>query len=67
MKDFVVLYHDPRVLLPCDPPLAFVCQAENPNHAEEQCEDDYHPNCHVVWIVEGCDVNVALQDYWGNN
>ena len=45
-------------------PEAFTCIADNDEHAEEQCRDAY-PDCDVVWVVEGTDVDHAYSDYWG--
>lgn len=44
-------------------PLVFSCVADDPNHAEEQCENAY-PGCKPVWVAETDDVNVAFQEYW---
>lgn len=60
---FVVLYRDDS-LLPADVPLAFVCQADDGDHAEEQCMNAY-PGCDVVWVVLTNNVHLAYEDYWG--
>jgi hypothetical protein len=62
MKDYVVLYRiDGYSAL--DMPFAFVCEAEDTVHVEEQmlnyCED-----AEIVWIYQGTDVDLALDDYW---
>jgi hypothetical protein len=62
MKDYVVLYRiDGYSAL--DIPFAFVCGAEDTVHVEEQmlnfCED-----AEIVWIYQGNDVDLALDDYW---
>ena len=36
MQTYIVLYRD-QTLLPLDAPLGFRCQADDPDHAEEQC------------------------------
>lgn len=50
--------------LPADPPQAFLCQAEDIDHADEQCINAY-PGCEVLWSYPG-DEDDAFQDYWGN-
>jgi hypothetical protein len=67
LHDFVVLYRE-REALPYDPPLAFACQAEDADHAEEQCQDA-EPEARVAWIVQTHDPEVAIADYykpWGD-
>lgn len=67
LKNFVVLYRQ-EDSLPADPPLGFQCDAEDGDHAQEQCENAY-PGCDVVWVwqgAKGVGVDPALQDYWGN-
>lgn len=63
LDPWVVLYRDDS-LLPLDPPLAFVCRAEDGDHAEAQCVNAY-PGCEVMWTYLG-DAEDAYQDYWGN-
>lgn len=65
MQPFTVLYRTEE-LLPADPPLAFLCQADDTEHAEEQCENAY-PGCDVVWTVITDDVQEAYADYWGSD
>lgn len=65
LSTHIVLYRDDS-LLPADAPLAFVCEAEDGDHAEEQCENAY-PGCDVVWVVLTSDVDAAYQNYWGND
>lgn len=62
LKPYVVLYR-PEPVDGLHIPEAFMCQAEDGDHAEEQCEDAY-PNCDIVWIVETHDPNEAYNDYW---
>ena len=67
LKNFVDLYREEDTL-PADPPLGFQCDAEDGDHAQEQCENAY-PGCDVVWVwqgAKGVGVDPALQDYWGN-
>ena len=63
MKTHIALYRIESILAPTDPPFGFKCQAEDSDHAEEQCLDAY-PNCEVVWIWEGDSLRDALADYW---
>lgn len=65
MKHYIVLYREIE-MKPLDEPLAFSCQAEDTEHAEEQCVNAY-PDCDVVWVYEGDDAIAALQDYWWND
>lgn len=63
MKTYIVLYRT-DYLLPADPPFGFRCQAEDTDHAEEQCENAY-PDCDIVWVYVGDDdLQDALDDYW---
>lgn len=63
MKTYIVLYRDDS-LKPLDPPLGFKCQADNGDHAEEQCINAY-PNCDVVWVVEDCNnIDDAYVNYY---
>ncbi len=65
LTPYTVLYRDDS-LLPADAPYSFVCQAEDSEHAEEQCTNAY-PECEVVWVVLTSDVDLAYQNYWGND
>jgi hypothetical protein len=49
LKDYVVLYINHNTPLVLE---TFLCQAEDIDHAEEQCLDAY-PNADAVWIEEG--------------
>ena len=60
LKPWVVLY----VIAGEDMvPQAFLCQAEDMDHADEQCMDAY-PDAHIVWAEEGVDVPRAFENYW---
>ncbi len=48
---------------PVAAPECFACQAEDGDHAEEQCRNAY-PGCDVLWTFLG-DAEGAYQDYWG--
>ena len=63
MKTYIVLYRIESVLMPLDPPFGFRCEADDSDHAEEQCVNAY-PDCDVVWVWEGADLQDALDDYW---
>lgn len=65
MNTYTVLYRDDS-LEPADAPYAFVCQADDSDHAEEQCLNAY-PDCEVVWVVQTGDVDAAYANYWGND
>jgi hypothetical protein len=63
MKTYIALYRIESILAHTDPPFGFKCQAEDADHAEEQCIDAY-PDGEVVWIWEGDSLHDALADYW---
>ena len=75
MKKYVVLYRIEQWMAPCDPPFGFVCQAEDTDHAEEQCLNAYS-DADIVWVfgpLAGLVKEVesereayltALDDYW---
>ena len=65
MQPYVVLYRD-QALLPFDMPFAFMCQADDSDHAEEQTLDAY-PDAEIVWVVQTISVDEALADYWGTD
>lgn len=62
MNTYIVLYR-PDYLLPTEAPFGFRCQAEDADHAEEQCEIAY-PEVEIVWVWEGDNLQDALDDYW---
>ena len=64
MQTYTVLYRD-QTLLPFDRPFAFQCEADDTDHAEEQCMDAY-PDAEIMWMVQTPKVDVALADYWKN-
>jgi hypothetical protein len=68
LKNFVILYRMESTMSPLDAPLAFQCQAEDTDHAEEQCENAY-PGCAIVWAWQGpggVGVQPALDDYYSS-
>lgn len=71
LQSFIVLYRDETLSL-LDCPLGFLCQAEDGDHAEEQCRDA-NPDCEIVWVLasrEDDDIHSALSramnDYYGS-
>jgi hypothetical protein len=46
------------------PPECFLCQAEDGDHADEQCRNAY-PGCEILWSYLG-DAEGAYEEYWGN-
>jgi hypothetical protein len=62
MKTYIVLYR-PDYLMPTEAPFGFRCQADDADHAEEQCANAY-PDCDIVWVWEGDSMQDALDDYW---
>jgi hypothetical protein len=65
MQTYTALYRD-QSLLPFDMPFAFQCQADDTDHAEEQCMDAY-PDAEILWLVQTDNVDAALLDYWGTD
>jgi hypothetical protein len=64
MNTYIVLYHYPDDP-PADSPWGFRCQADDFEHAEEQCLNAY-PDADIVWVVETADSEAAYADYWNN-
>ena len=63
MNDYLVLYRDESVMSPVDAPFGFACQADDAEHAEEQCLNAYN-DVDIVWIHPGRNMDRALSDYW---
>ena len=63
MKSYTVLYRIESVMSPIDAPFGFICDAENTDHAEEQCLNAY-PDCDVMWVANGNSYNAALDIFW---
>jgi hypothetical protein len=63
MQTHTVLYRDDS-LQPLDAPYGFICEADDTDHAEEQCENAY-PGCNIVWVCLADNLQEALDDYWG--
>jgi len=62
MITYVVLYRTNYSAV-TDPPFGFRCEAEDIEHAEEQCLNA-DPDCDIVWVWEGDSYQDALDDYW---
>lgn len=62
MKTYIVLYREP-MMNPAYEPLGFICQAEDTEHAEEQCENAY-PEADIVWIEETDNLWIALDTFY---
>lgn len=65
MNSYIVLYRIESIMAPADAPFGFACQADDSDHAEEQCLNAY-PDCDVVWVFKGDHADSAYADYWGN-
>lgn len=63
MNSYVVLYRIESIMSPLDAPFGFVCQADDPDHAEEQAINAY-PDCDVVWVSNGDSYQAALDDFY---
>ena len=62
MKDYIVLYREnPFSVL--ESPLIFMCQADDTDHAEEQCINAY-PDCDIIWCYIGKNPKEAYHDYY---
>jgi hypothetical protein len=57
MKQYTVLYVEHYEQL------AFVCQADDALHAEEQCLNAY-PSCDIAWVQQTGNAEEAYNDYW---
>jgi hypothetical protein len=64
-ESYAIPYGEPGDFL-FDAPLAFVCQADDADHAEEQCEGAY-PGCEIVWMVATANPEEAYEDYYGTS
>jgi hypothetical protein len=62
MKAYIVLYREQSASV-LDRPEGFRCEAEDYDHAEEQCVNAY-PGCDVFWISDYDNMEDALHDYW---
>lgn len=63
MNAYVVLFREADDAHPANAPLLFHCQADDSDHAEEQCEDAY-PDCCVAWVYQGNDWQAAFDDWF---
>ena len=65
LKSWIVLY----VIAEDIVPQVFLCQAEDMDHAEEQCLDAY-PDVDIVWAEEGEEGRGtfrAFANYWNSD
>ena len=62
MNTYTVLYRN-NGIGPLEQPFGFKCQADNVDHAEEQCLDA-EPDADIVWVAATDNYTNALQDYW---
>jgi len=62
LKTYIVIYRENEADI-FAAPLLFRCDAEDPDHAEEQCLDAC-PDADVLWVFDGHDVDDALTDYY---
>lgn len=62
MKKFTVIYQEHEASL-FSAPLCFVCDADDADHAQEQCENAY-PQCDILWIVDTADIEEAFRRYY---
>lgn len=62
MTGFTVLYREADGT-GFETPLTFICQADNGDHAEEQCLNAY-PGCDVLSVEDTDDANEALERYF---
>lgn len=65
LHNFIVLFRDVGDG-PVSTPLVFHCQADDGDHAEEQCVDAY-PDCNVVWVYRGDDWQAAFDEWLGED
>lgn len=62
MDTYIVIYRE-EGSPPLDAPMGFRCEADDADHAEEQCVNAY-PGCDVVWVVQTSSLDFALDDYY---
>lgn len=62
MTVFHVLYREDSIPA-LAPPEAFRAEADDSDHAEEQCTNAY-PGCEVLWVVETDDPDEARRKWW---
>lgn len=63
MQTYTVLYRIESIMTPHDVPFGFICQADDTDHAEEQCLNAY-PDCDVVWVEITDSYAAALDSYY---
>ena len=62
MKTYIVLCRGDSLEY-FEHPFAFICEADDANHAEEQCENAF-PSADIVWVYEGEYIEDAYAEYW---
>lgn len=62
LQDYVVLFRFPKQN-PLHDPFIFLCQADDTEHAEEQCFDLY-PSVSIVWIAQTKSCDEAFDEYY---
>lgn len=61
LKTFTVLYRNNNIG-PLEQPFGFTCEAEDGDHAEEQCLNA-EPDADIVWVGRG-GYQASLHQYW---
>lgn len=62
LRKYIVIYREVDAGI-FDGPSPFKCDAENADHAEEQCLNAY-PDANVLWVFDGDDLDDALTDFY---
>jgi hypothetical protein len=64
MQTYIVLFRSESFSSKVvEDPFGFCCEAEDTDHAEEQCVNAY-PDANIVWIWEGGTLQGALDDFY---
>ena len=63
LQPYIVLYRESDNAMLADPPLAFACQAEDADHAEEQALNAYS-GAAVAWVYQGDSQELAYEDFF---
>lgn len=64
MQPFIVLYRNNNIGF-LEEPFGFLCHADDPDHAEEQCLNA-EPDAEIVWVAQTISMESALKDYYDN-
>jgi hypothetical protein len=66
LRTFLVLYREAeKNMIRVETPEVFRCEAEDTDHAEEQCQNAY-PEAEIVWTWEGDNVEACFRDWYGS-